>query len=206
MIITEVGILTEQKKEPESIREYLNFLFSLSSEYNGIMSCLWDTSKYGDSNFYNRNTDQWYDEKIRDNFKRIARGKYIKPTEYYLISNSLSTTEPNSDGYFTIYIGKLKAVKAIFNVKIESNKVGECGFGIVSVDKNGVWLGESIWCGLGKKQYDGSYIFTIDVNDKDFNDNVQIQKWWGHEYITIKYFILEFEENLISIDYKSTVV
>ena len=203
VIITEVGVPTEQKKEKDSIREYLNFLFSLSSDYKGIMSCLWDTSKYGDYNFYNRENDKWYDEKIRDNFKRIARGKYIRPTEYYLLTNSLSTTQPDPDGFYTIYIGKLKAVKAIFNAKIESNITGECVFGIASVDKNRWWTGESIDCIEGKKQYDGTYLFTKDIREKDFNDNIQIQKWAGSEYITIIYFTLEFEENRITIDYKS---
>ena len=203
VIITEVGMPTEQKKEKESIREYLNFHFSLSADYNGMMSCLWDTSEYGESNFYNREIDKWYDEKIRDNFQRIAKKKYIKPTEYYLISNLLTTTEPDSDGYFTLYIGKLKAVKAIFNAKIESNRIEECGYGITSVDKNGWWVGESIWCGIGIKQYDGTYIYTYDISDKDFNDNIQIHKWWGHELITINYFTIEFEKNRITIDYKS---
>ena len=205
VVISQVGVLTEKQKEPSSIREYLNAVFSMSLNYGGMMSCLWDTSKKeaGDMNYFNRETGEWYDEKIRDNFKRIARGKYIKPTEYYLISNSLTTTEPDSDGHFTLYIGKLKAVKAIFNAKIKSSKFRDCVFGITSVNKNGGWIGESIWCGLGEKQYDGTYIYTYDISHKDFNDNIQIQKWWGHDLITLNYFTLEFEENLTIIDYKS---
>ena len=203
VIITEVGTLTEQKKEKDSIREYLNFLFSLSADYKGIMSCLWDTSKYGDSNFYNRDTDQWYDEKIKENFKKIARGKYIKPSEYFLNTISITTTEPDPDGFFTIYIGKLKVVTAIFNAKIESNRVAECGFGITSINKNGGWTGEGIWCGIGVKQYDGTYIYTYDIRDKDFNDNIQIQKWWGHDLITINYLTVEFKESHLTINYKS---
>ena len=111
--------------------------------------------------------------------------------------------DPDPDGFYTIYIGKLKAVKAIFNAKIESNITGECVFGIASVDKNRWWTGESIDCIEGKKQYDGTYLFTKDIREKDFNDNIQIQKWAGSEYITIIYFTLEFEENRITIDYKS---
>ena len=34
IIINEVGVLTEEKKEIESIREYLYVLFSIASEYD----------------------------------------------------------------------------------------------------------------------------------------------------------------------------
>ena len=44
VIISEVGVYTEERKKLESIREYLYTVFSLSSDYDGIMSCLWDTS------------------------------------------------------------------------------------------------------------------------------------------------------------------
>ena len=75
VIINEVGILTEEKKEIESIREYLYILFSISSDYDGIMCCLWDTSNkiFGDMNFYDRTNDIWYDEKIKNNFLQISR-------------------------------------------------------------------------------------------------------------------------------------
>ena len=45
VIIGEVGVITEDKKDINSIRDYLNFIFSSSANYKGIMSCLWDTSK-----------------------------------------------------------------------------------------------------------------------------------------------------------------
>jgi endoglucanase len=56
VIINEIGVFTEQKKEIESIREYLYVIFSISLDFNGIMPCLWDTSnkKFGDMNFYDR--------------------------------------------------------------------------------------------------------------------------------------------------------
>ena len=67
VIITEVGVLTEENKEIDSIREYLYALFSLSNEYEGIMACLWDTSNRnkGKMNYYNRETDEWYDKKYK---------------------------------------------------------------------------------------------------------------------------------------------
>ena len=203
VIITEVGVITEQQKKKESIREYLYAHFSLSSDYDGMMSCLWDTSKKeaGDMNYFNRETGEWYDEKIRDNFKRIARGRYVKPTEYYIITNLLTVKELDPDGYLSISIGQLKVVKVIFNTKINTSELWRCGFGLASVDRNGIWFGNSIGAEDGVKGYDGSYTFTVDIKNKDYNDYITIQKWWGQEFIILNYLTVEFEESQLSIDY-----
>ena len=73
VIITEVGVLTEELKDIDSIRSYLNSLFSLSLEYNGFVACLWDTSNrnFGNMNYIDRDTNQWYDVKIQSNIKKI---------------------------------------------------------------------------------------------------------------------------------------
>ena len=39
VIISEVYVYTEERKELESIREYLFMVFSMSSDYDGIMCC-----------------------------------------------------------------------------------------------------------------------------------------------------------------------
>jgi len=85
VIITEVGVLTEELKDINSIKYYLNALFSLSSEYNGFMTCLWDTSNKnsGNMNYIDRNTNQWYDEKLQANFKKISKGKKRKKCQNY---------------------------------------------------------------------------------------------------------------------------
>ena len=89
IIIGEVGVLTEEKKNIESIREFLFMEFSISSDYDGIMSCLWDTSNknFGDMNYYDRNNDIWYDEKIKENFLIISKNKYVKPKNFYIKNN-----------------------------------------------------------------------------------------------------------------------
>ena len=68
-------------------------IFSIYSESEGIMCCLWDTSNklFGDMNFYDRTNDIWYDEKIKNNFRQISRGKYIKPKDYFFYTNFEST-------------------------------------------------------------------------------------------------------------------
>ena len=57
--------------------------------------------------------------------------------------------------------------------------------------------------GDGKKQDDGTYLFTIDVSDKDFNDYVQVQRWWGNDNIEIISASVEFEGSAKTIDYKA---
>ena len=203
VIFSEVGVLTEQKKEMESIREYLYAVFSFSSAYNGIMSCLWDTSNktFGDMNYYDRKNDIWYDEKIKNNFKLISRGKYINPFDFYLYNNVENISDTDPDGNLNINIGKKNVTKVIFNAKITANSFSEVGIGIISVDKNGIKFEEQIDVNDGKKLYDGSYIFIIDSEDKDYNEYVQVQRWYGLDYIKLNYLALEFEEKLISFDY-----
>jgi hypothetical protein len=204
VIFTETGVLTEQKKDKESIREFLNAIFSFASNLDGMMPCLWDTSnKYsGTMNYYDKVNRKWFDEKIGDNFKKIGKGKYIKPLDYLFQTNHRTARIPDTNGHFTISIKRLKITKVIFNAKITANNLWEFGFGISSSDKYGGWVGESVNGYVGVKEYDGTYTYVIDVRDKDYNNDIQIQKWWGNEFITINYLTVEFEGNHYSFDYK----
>ena len=203
VIITEVGVLTEEEKEPDSIREYLFAHFSFSRDYEGIMSCLWDNSNknVGDMNYYDRINNKFFDEQIGENFKKIARGKYIKTTDYFIISNIDTVYTPNSEGYMEIIFGLKKAVKVILNVNILIKYISAVGFGIVSQDKNGNWIGDILYGEEGKKQYDGSYTYSVDISNRNYYDYVQIQKWWGHENIIFNYFSLEFNMSHKFFDY-----
>jgi len=100
VIISEVGVLTEERKELESIREYLYMVFSMSSDYDGIMCCLWDTSnkEQGDMNYYDRENDKWYDEKLKEYLMQILKGKYFKPIDFYIKINSETIINPFLSG------------------------------------------------------------------------------------------------------------
>ena len=152
-------------------------------------------------NYYDRKNDIWYDEKIKNNFKLISRGKYINPFDFYLYNNVENISDTDPDGNLNINIGKKNVTKVIFNAKITANSFSEVGIGIISVDKNGIKFEEQIDVNDGKKLYDGSYIFIIDSEDKDYNEYVQVQRWYGLDYIKLNYLALEFEEKLISFDY-----
>ena len=86
IIISEIGVLTEEKKKLESIREFFYTVFSISTDYDGIMPCLWDTSNktFGDMNFYDRENDLWYDDKLKEIFIQISRGKMLGQQTFIL--------------------------------------------------------------------------------------------------------------------------
>jgi hypothetical protein len=203
VIFSEVGVVTEKKKEIESIREYLYAVFSFSSAYNGIMSCLWDTSNktFGNMNYYDRKNNIWYDGKIKDNFKIISRGKYINPFDFYLYNNMENISDPDPDGNLHIKVGKKTVTKIVFNAKIITRSFSEIGIGISSFDKNGINFEEQIDVKVGKKLYDGSYIFIIGARGKDYNEYVNLLRWYGLDYIKFNYLAIEFEENFTSFDY-----
>ena len=203
VIITEVGVLTEELKDINSIRNYLYALFTLASDYNGFMACLWDTSNrnIGNMNYINRDINQWYDEKMRTNFKKISKGKYVKITDYFIYSYSKTISSVDSNGNMSINIGNKKVLKVIFNVFINTSVYSNIKFAISGNDKYGFWIANEYTLGEAKKEYDGSYTFIIDLKDKDYYDFVQTEVWDGKEFITFNYFTAEFNETEISINY-----
>ena len=204
IIISEVGVLTEEKKKLESIREYLYAIFSISSDYDGIMSCLWDTSnkEYGDMNFYDREKDIWYDDKIKKNFKQISRGKYIKPMNFYIKTHFKNKTNSNGQA-LDIKVGAKKALKIIINVRLTGTLFVDLDFKIYSYDMNGSSFEINFRKSDGKKQYDGTYIFTIDISKIKCYEYIQVTTFFGPQFITLKNLTIEFEESFNTIDYKS---
>ena len=204
VIISEVGVLTEDIKEINSIREYLYSVFSIAREYSGIMACLWDSSnkKYGIMNYYDRVNDKWYDGVIRDNFKEISQGKYLKFTDFSFYSNKDTSTYLNSNGHLVIKIGKKKIKTVIFNVKI-SIPYYYVNFGLLTDHRNGHFFNEQIDYHSGKKNFDGSYTYTFDVSKKDYTDYVEVQKWWNREYSTLVFVTIIYDKEYTFFDYKS---
>ena len=205
VILGEIGVLTEYKKEIESIREYLFFAFSMSASYNGLMTCLLDESnrENGDMNYFDRINYKWFDQKIGENFKRIYRGNFIKPTDYYLSSNKETVTDLSVGGTINLKIGKKKVLKVIFNVEMLTNQLWRAGFGICSLDKSGAGFGIKVSGSEGKRQYDGSYTFTFDASNSDINEIVEIQKWWGSNETIINYLTVEFNQSYTVFNYYS---
>ena len=203
IILSEIGVITKQQKEIISIREYLYTIFSLSLDYNFIVPCLWDTSNKlkGDFNYYNRETFIWYDEKIQDNFKKISKHKNINPIEYFIMTKIETKSELEADGSINIDIGIKKPIKVTFNAKISHNSLGEVEFRVVSKDKNGNYFLIYIEGKSGKKQYDGTYTYTIDVSNKDFNTNIRLIRT-ENKFANYNFLIIEYKEDFLSFDYE----
>ena len=119
IIITEIGVLTEQKKEIQSIRDFLYFAFTSSADYDGIVSCLWDISKkeIGDTNYYNREENYWYDENIKNYFKKISKKKYVRPMEFYIIKDYEKIEKEDYDRNFNLNIKNREVKNVILMLK-----------------------------------------------------------------------------------------
>ena len=168
------------------------------------MSCLWDTSKNtaGNMNFYNREQDRWYDEKLENNLYSISLGKYPHPTEYCLMAKSESVTEVDKDGNMQISLKSSKIKKIIFNASI-SGTTWACGFGVGSENDDGKWFGESFGGADGEyNKEDDSYTFTVELEDLPDTPHkyIQVQRWWGQDQIELNKVTIEYEEDFLIID------
>ena len=180
-------------------------IFSISSNYEGITCCLWDTSNklFGDMNFYDRINDIWYDEKIKNNFLQISKGKYIKPKDYYINTTFESYDALYSSADLLIDIENKKVLKIIINARITGVLFVDFDLEVRIYDMNNnvkkIFFGKE----NSKRQYDGTYIFTIDTSKIECNSLVEVIATRGPEYITFNNFTLEYEESFLSFDYKS---
>ena len=158
--------LCRRKKKLESIRECLYTIFSISSDYDEILSCLWDTSnkQYGNMNFYDRENDIWYNEKLKEKFIQISKGKYVKPKDFYIKINFETATIPYLEGTVQLKIGSRKALAIILNARLTEILFIDLDFTIYTYDYLGRYYGINFEKSDGKKQDDGAYIFTLDVS------------------------------------------
>ena len=207
VIIVEVDIITEQKKEIDSIRRYLYTIYAMTKSYDGIMACLWDTSEksFGDFNHYDRKNDRWYDDAVRDNFKKISQGKFIKPSDFFVFTNTETVRTPNIENHMRITIGVKKVLTVTFNAYITAQNLTEVTFAIVTSNIFSNRAEIIVNANQGKKRYDGSYTFTYDVSQNDNNDYMQIEKGSGKDYITFNFFTVEFAQSYTFFDYNSYI-
>ena len=201
VILSECTVITQQKKEIASIREYLYATFSLSLDYKAIIPCLWDTSTNitGNFNYYNRDNNLWYDEKIKNNFLKISRHKNIKPIDYYYMANQQTITTPLLDGNFYFRIEKKEVLTIYFNAEIPSYLIPDLYMQLVSNDQNSQFIYFEIVGKDAKKQFDGTYSFTIDVKNKGCKDTIYLSK--ETDEVKINYLTVEFKENFLTFNY-----
>ena len=200
VIIGEVGVLTEEKKEIKSIREYLYFQFSMSHDYDGIMSCLWDTSNknFGNMNFIDREKMEWYDDKIKYIVKRISNNKNVKPKDYFIKTNKITVSTLSYGGMMTINFGDKDVIKIIFDVNINVYYSEEIHFKIISYNKNGDLVLINVGNKYRRRSSDGTYIYSYNVSNYNITNMVEIENLYKD--ISLNYLTVEFKEEFLFID------
>ena len=207
VIIGEVGFLNDYIKKNNSIEQFLYTIFSMSKENEGILPCLWDipiasmtNSIY--KNFYlNKNNYEWSNKKYGIIFSKISKGKYPKIYDYFYLTN-LETENISFFGYFTINIGFKRISKIIVNVRFYIHIEDYFVLTVYSSDKDFSYLSFDFQEKDGKRQYDGTSIFTIDTSELDLCYFVQAKAWY-EDYMIINNITVQYEESFLYFDYYS---
>ena len=206
VVLGEVGILSKYNNNINSKREFLYTLFSLTKEFNGIMSCLWDNSeKISENNYYNRETDTWNDDIIKKFINKISKDKGVKSSNYYITTN-LEVTVSYLNFFYTN-----TSNKTLLRIYIIAKLNGIIGIDfdilITYVNKENKWIDLFVTQKEGKKQYDGTTLFSIDVSNEDISNEVYVMSEDGEDsinhYIIINQVTFEFKEYFPYFDYNS---
>ena len=202
IILSEIGVLTEDKKEEESLREFLYVVFALSWEFDGILPCLWDTSnkKTGDMNYYDRENNVWYDKKIINFLSHISKGRFVSMWDHFIDTNMVNFTEDINED-FDVDIEGLTIQKIIFNMNYNENFTGT-DIEFSSLDINGDKFIIPIEIIVGKKQYDGNIIYTLDASHIECYQFIYIKFNKEKDNMVFNYFIFEFLDRFSLFDYK----
>ena len=207
VILGEVGILSKYNNNINSKKEFLYTLFSLTKEFNGFMACLWDNYEKisENNNYYNRETDTWNDEIIKTMINKISKDKGIKSYNHYITTN-LEIIAPYLDFFYT-NIGNKTLLKVYINAKLNGTLGIDFDIIITFVDKNYQWVDLFVLKKEGKKQYDGTTLFIIDVSKEGISNEVYVfstvEEDTINHYLFINKITFEFKEYFQYFDYNS---
>ena len=195
VILGECGVLTEEQKDSDSIREFLEAVYSMSANEDGFTTCLWDGGRDNacDMCFFYRFGEEytctagkdagqkvqpysWYDEKLGTYFKGLKSGSYVSFDDYLkktvkkvtVAGDSDTSTSVNSDGNLEVKIGTKKVSKITFNATIDETHKDWTSYNVgfgVGTSVNGKWTGTPVNGTSGVKQSDGTYTYTLSLSD-----------------------------------------
>jgi len=186
-IFGEVGILNDFIKKNNSIEQFIYTLFSLSYEYEGILPCLWDIPLISPNSnlFYlNKENKQWSDAKYIKIFNKISKGKFIKSFDYYHQTN-LEFEDNFINGFYNINVGSKRIIKISINISFKNHFEEGNVITFYSSDKNNMYHFFDFKEKDGKRQYDGTTIFTIDASELNLCQYAQVLAWFGEDYFII---------------------
>lgn len=194
IVLSEVGVLTEDQKEKDSIRLYLYVVFALAWEFDGMMACLWDTSnkETGDMNYYNREKNEWYDYRIINFLNKISKGNFVSMWDYFVYSN-IQKYYSDLDRQFILDISDLTLIKIIISLKYISH-FSESDIEFFSYDKNGDLFQIFYDKSTLKRNYEGISFITIDLSNIHCYGSLIINKSEFKDKIYINYLLFEMKE------------
>jgi endoglucanase len=211
VILGEVGILNDYIKKNNSIEQFLYTLFSMSNEYKGVLPCLWDIpfiSSNNDNFYFNKESNEWSDDKYAKIFSKISKGKFIKSFGYYYKTN-LESDDYSNYGFYYLNIGTKKIVKIFVNVRFIIHINDDYVLTLFSSFKNKTSIYFDLEGKDGIKQYDGTSIFIFDVTGLEFYYYVQVYPWYEKDYMIINNITVQYEEAYLYFDhfsYKSAIL
>ena len=205
VMIGEVGILNDYIKKNNSIEQLLYSIFSMSFEHEGILPCLWDIPIVSTTykNFYfNKESSEWSNDKYQKIFNKISKGKFIKSLDYYYQTN-LETEDISYFGYYTIDTGQKRIMKIFVNVRFFVHINDYIVMTVYSSNKDSAYLEFNFKEKDGKRQYDGTSIFTVDGSEIELSSYAQVTAWFGEEDMIINNITVQYEEEYLYFDYIS---
>ena len=206
VIISEVGIINDYIKKDNSIEQLLYTIFSMSSEFEGILPCLWDipfVSSNHQNFYFNKKNSKWSKSKYQQIFIKISKGKYIKSLDYFYQS-SLETTEDSlKNGDITIYTYAKKIIKVFINVSFFVHLKHITVMTITTHDKDSNLIQFQLKEVEGRRQYDGTSVFTIDGLKLGLHYYVRVTPWFGTQYMIINNLTIQYEDEYLFFHYNS---
>ncbi len=178
VIIGEYGVLTEDDKEPESIRAYLKEVPKVILEY-GMCPVLWDTSNAGDMKFVERVTGEFYDPVIKANYQELAaqlNAGQINRHNYTVPSYRQVQVEASPDGWVSIASYEPSQILGIrFGITCASSwdSYGGGGLYLDGWTDMPAWQFSSVYDEI-------EYIFT-DAERARLKDRIGVQIQWTDE-------------------------
>jgi len=204
IIIGEAGILTKNAN-PDLFSQFLYVLFSMSSEYDGIMACLWDNPESSEGNkfYYNRETDKWTNVKIKKSIPKFSRGNFIKTLDYYIYTN-IDLIIPDKNYWNSdIEFKQTKALTLYINARLNGKLGEDIEFGFCYYNSENELTYFQVKKQHAKKQYDGTTIFKIDLTNMDINIILQGEIYKGYNLMNINNITVVFEGYFNIFDYNN---
>ena len=206
IIIGEAGIITKYNNDLALAREFLYVFFSLLYNSDGIMACLWDRAEKDEEipNYYYRENNKWSDEIIQNNILKISKGKQLKLSDFYILTNIESADREEEDDLLYINIGHDKKVLKVFiNAKVIGKINIDFDLYVGFRTENNLFKEIPFEQKHAKKNYDGTTDYIMDVSKEVLNDYIYGIVWEGNDNIFINNMSVEYKEKFRYFDYKS---